>query len=169
LTVHVGREGTLSKDLSSFNGYMEKVSRELKRGKTYSDIAVWLPLEDGRMMGEYPDELQVPGSQAAWELRYVYAPEEARGHHPLWVSHPFLKKAAFEDGRLTIGDTAFRALYVDVQYLSLEGLLTIVRLAREGLPVVLKRTPREPGRAKTAEYAQQLAELKGLQNVSVDF
>jgi len=64
-TVHVGREGSLAKDLRAFNSYMERVSSLMKRGRTWSDVAVYLPLEDAWISGEYPKALRYPSSSSA--------------------------------------------------------------------------------------------------------
>jgi hypothetical protein len=160
-TVDVGRhEGSLSKDLGPFNAYLERVSQQMKQGRTYSDVALWLPLEDGRMDRDYPEELQIPGSSHPYELRYVYPPEEVRGYHPLYVSNALLRDVAVRNGTISIGDAAFRALYVDVKYLAIKGLETLLRLAREGLPIVLKRTPLQPGRAKSPQYGSMIEQLR---------
>jgi hypothetical protein len=165
-TVHVGRKGSLSAELSCFNEYMTKVSSIMRRGRTYSDVAVYLPLEDSWMAGEYPPELQMKWSWGAYELRYVHPPEELKGYHPLWVNGHFLEKARIEKGRLRVGDLLFSSLVVDVEYLDSKTLDTVLALAREGLPVCMKRVPREPGRMKSGTYETRLAELFSLGNVS---
>lgn len=160
-TVHVGRhQGSLSNKLSSFNAYLEKVSDLMKQGRTYSDVAVWLPLEDGRIERDYPEELKVPGSSHPYELRYVYPPEELRGHHPLYVSNALLQDVPVTHGAIKVGDAIFRALYVDVKYLAIEGLETVLRLAREGLPIILKQIPLQPGRAKSPRFSAMIKELQ---------
>ena len=82
-TVHVGSKGTLAKDLPAFNAYMGKVSEIMKKGKTYSDVAVYIPMEDGWIAGEYPAELQIPSSWSQYELRYIKRPI-------LFFEHSFL-------------------------------------------------------------------------------
>lgn len=162
-SVHLGRnEGALSQVARDLNAYLERVCQFMKRGRTYSDVAVWLPLEDGRMELDYPPERQIPGASHPYELRYVKAPEELAGYHPLYVSNALVKDARVVNGALSVGDAVFRALYVDVKYLALEGLETLVRLAQEGLPVVLKQVPLQPGRAKSPRYAALIAQLRRL-------
>ena len=162
-TVHVGRnEGTLNKDLRPLNAYLELVSSHMKMGRTYSDVAVWLPLEDGRMDRDYPAELVVPGSSHPYEMRYVYPPSEVRGHHPLYVSNSLLQDAEVQVGTVSAGDAVFKALYIDVKYLAIEGLETAVRLAQGGLPVVLKQDPLQPGRNKNPKYSSLIQDLKAL-------
>ena len=159
-SVHVGRnEGALSQAAKGLNAYLERVSLLMKRGRTYSDVAVWLPLEDGRMELDYPPERQIPGASHPYELRYVRPPEETCGHHPLYVSNALVRGVPVVDGTLTVGDAVFRALYVDVKYLAIEGLETVIRLAQEGLPVILKQIPLQPGRAKSPRYAALIAQL----------
>jgi hypothetical protein len=56
-------------------------------------------------------------------------------------------------------------LYVDVEWLDHEALAQVLRLARQGLPVCLVRTPRQPGRQPREAYAADLAALQMLPNV----
>lgn len=166
-TVHVGKEGLLAKDLLSFNEYLTKVSHFMKIGRTYSDLALWLPVEDGRMGGEYEGpQKDVPGAVAQWEMRYVYTPEETSGYHPLWVTNSALESATVKDNKLYVADMCFRALYIDVKYLSLEGLRTISQLNAKGLPVVLKQIPSQPGRVKVDDYDDIMNVIKS--NVTAD-
>jgi len=168
-TIHVGAKGNLAKDIPTFNNYMEKVSSIMKKGKTYSDVAVYIPMEDGWIAGEYPKELQTPGAWSAFELRYIQMPVELKGYHPLWINHHFLKNAELINNQLHVGDAVFNALYIDVNYLDSEALTTILNLAKKGFPVCIKRMPKEPGKIKSVDYKKRLAELMQLKNVSKEF
>lgn len=164
-TVHVGAAGALADELPAFNLYMEKVSAIMKKGRTYSDIAVYLPLEDSWRAGEYPKELQLPWTWGQYELRYVKFPAELEGYHPLWINHEFLKNAKYINNRLYCGDAVFSLLYLDVDYLDAEALDTVLALAKKGLPVCLKKTPKQPGKIKSPAYPEKIAQLKKLVNV----
>jgi len=168
-TVHVGRNGKLTPELPAFNRYIEQVAGVMRRGRTYSDVAVYLPLEDAWIAGEYPQELQFPWAWGAYELRYVHVAEELKGYHPLWINHDFLKRGALRDGVLCCGEARFSSLYIDVDHLDSEALATILDLAERGFPVCLKKRPRQPGRLKSATYREQLDRLERLENVSSDF
>jgi hypothetical protein len=168
-TVHVGEQGALAPNLPGFNRYMERVADYMRRGRTYTDVAVYLPLEDSWIAGEYPPELQMKWSWGAYELRYVAMPAELRGHHPLWINHRFLEEGALRDGELCCGEARFSCLYVDVEHMDGAALGTILALAEKGFPVCLKRRPREPGRNKSDDYAERLDRLAALPNVSADF
>ena len=172
-SVHVGPDSAFASELPAFNGYMEKVCAAMKLGRPYSDVAVYLPIEDQWMKGELPSEQQKPSAKYHWELHYLRPPAELFGRQPLWVSLPFLKRARFEDGRLRFGEAEFSLLYVDCEWLDGEGLSQVLRLAQAGLPVCLKRIPKRPGRAadkRTArEYQQTSDVLTRLNNVSSDF
>ncbi|MFH0945748.1 MAG: glycosyl hydrolase [Planctomycetota bacterium] len=168
-TVHVGESGALAKDLKEFNRYLEKVSGFMQRGRTWSDVAVYLPLEDAWIAGEYPEELQFPWAWGAYELRYVRFAEELSGHRPLWVNQRFLEEAELVDGVLNCGDARFTSLYVDVTDLDSGALDTILDLAKKGLPVCLKKRPGEAGRNKSADFASRLDELASLPAVSSRF
>jgi hypothetical protein len=168
-TVHVGREGSLAPNLAAFNAYMEKVSALMKRGRPYSDVAVYLPLEDSWVAGEYPQALQIPwGASDFYELRAVRFPGELKGYHPLWINNEFLKRGTITNGRLRVGDLTFSTLYVDASYLDAESLGTILRLAKAGLPICLKRAPKQAGHIKSHAFASQVKQLLSLKNVSTD-
>ncbi len=172
-SVHVGSDGSLARELPAFNGYMEKVCAAMKLGRPYSDVAVYLPIEDQWMKGELPDEQQKPSAKCHWEMHYLRPPVELFGRQPLWVSLPFLKSARFEDGRLRCAEAEFNLLYVDCELLDGDVLTEVSRLAKAGLPVCLKRIPKRPGRAvdkRTAkEYQRTLDALTMLNNVSSYF
>ncbi|HLF63874.1 MAG TPA: glycosyl hydrolase [Saprospiraceae bacterium] len=192
-TTYVGPGGSLSPELPAFNAYIEKVSGILQRGKTYTDVAVYIPYEDGVMKGAYPPERQRVWVWGEYELRYVYPPKEAEGYHPLWINRHFLEQAEIthpgpllrrerthpnpllrREGigkrvKLKVGDAEFSVLYIDVEYMDVRALRRVLALARQGLPVCLKRFPKEPGKMKSGEYADMLNALASLQNVSEDF
>jgi len=168
-TVHVGPEGTLSRDLALFNGYMESVARVMRQGRTYSDVAVYLPLEDAWIAGEYPEELQFPWAWGAYELRYVEMPAELAGFHPLWINHDFLAEGGLCGAALRCGEARFSSLYVGVDHLDSGALDTILDLAERGFPICLAKRPREPGRMKSGDYEERLDKLISLDNVSDSF
>ncbi|OGB68530.1 MAG: hypothetical protein A2Y94_09310 [Caldithrix sp. RBG_13_44_9] len=165
-TVHVGRRGKLLKELPSFNHYLTRVSQIMQKGQAYSQIAVYLPLEDAWIAGEYPPELQMPWSWGEYELRYPQLPAEVKGYHPLWINQEFLQKGEVHNQLLHCGDQIFGALYLDVNYLDHLSLQAILQLARQGLPIYLAKLPQEPGMKKNSAYQKLLQELLALPNVS---
>ncbi|UTW63803.1 hypothetical protein KFE98_06590 [bacterium SCSIO 12741] len=168
-TTYFGPGGSLSEELPAFNAYMEKVSGILQKGVTYSDVAVYIPYEDGVMQGAYPKERQRVWVWGEYEMRYIDPPEETEGYHPLWINRHFLEQAQFEDGKLKVGDAQFSMLYVDVKYMDVRALERIVQLAKVGLPVCLKWIPMEPGKIKSGKYGDLLSKLRSLPNVSNEF
>jgi len=164
-SVHVGRKGSLSEHLADFNEYMKKVSRMMRKGKTYADMAVYLPLEDARIAGEYPKELQLPWAWGQYELRYREFNKELDGYHPLWINLDFLEKGKIENGELLVGSNRFKALYIDADYLDKQALERIGELAGEGFKVVLKNTAEQAGYVKDPAFDQKIANLKKLPNV----
>lgn len=168
-TTYFGPGGSLEPELPAFNAYMEKVSGIMQKGKTYTDVAVYVPYEDGVMKGPYPPERQRVWVWGEYELRYIFPPEETDGYHPLWINRHFLNKAEYIKGKLTVGDAQFSMLYIDVEYMDFRALKRILELAKQGLPVCLKRTPREPGKIKSGNYADVLDELVSMKNVSAVF
>ena len=167
-SVHVGPEAFFKEQLKDFNQYMTTVSNYMKKGQVYSDVALYLPLEDSWMGVEYPDSLQMPWVWGEYELRYVWAPEYLKGYQPLWVNNKVLTEGRLENNRLYFGDLSFSSLAVDVEYLDLAALKQVVRLAEAGLPVLLARQPKQPGKNKVGEYAELLKKLAALPNVSAN-
>ena len=151
-------------DLKEFNDYMTTVSEYMRKGKNYSDLAVYMPLEDAWMGGAYPDSMRKVKAffWGQYEMRFIDTPEEYKGMQPLWVNEHFLKSATFENGTLHCGKAAFKALYCDVEYMEISALQEIIRLAEAGLPVIMARMPKEPGMVKHEEYNDLLAQLSTL-------
>jgi len=165
-TVHVGPDSGFAAEIPRLNQYMERVCGQMKQGRPFSSVALYLPHEDQWMRGELPSELQKPSAKYHWEMHYLRPPRELAGYQPLWISTPFLRQARFEDGLLRVGATELSLLYVDCEWLDADALNEILRLAKAGLPVCLKQKPSQPGRNKTDGYAQQVAELASLSNVA---
>ena len=149
--------------------YMESICTIMREGKPYTDVAVYLPLEDVRVDDELPLDLQKVSSKYVYELQETKLPRFLKGRHPLWVSIPFLDDAQYADGRLNCGPAQFNWLYVDTVWLDLETVSTLLRLARLGLPICLVRTPQEPGHTKHSDYDQAVTELRMLPNVTKDW
>ncbi len=158
-TVEVGPGAALASDLPAFNAYLDRACAALRRGTTLSRLAVYLPLEDNRMRHRLPDHLRRPSAEYWWELQYQRFPEDASPYRPLWITAPFLEKADVQDGRLWIGNASFPALLLDVGWLEAASLAEILRLARRGLPVCLRRAPSEPGRRKSESFERDLVSL----------
>jgi len=168
-SVHVGPDSYFADELPAFNRYMENVSVIMKRGKTYSDVAVYLPIEDTRMLNRLPKKMEKPSAFYHWEMHYTKIPAELKGYHPLWISAYFLKSARYKKGTLYCEDARFTSLYIDVKWIDHDALTQILRLAKQCLPICLKHRPKEPGRIKTSAYSKMVSELMALKNVSSDF
>lgn len=165
-TTYFGPGGSLEPELPAFNAYMEKVSGIMQKGKTYSDVAVYIPYEDGVMQGAYPPERRRVWVWGEYEMRYIDPAEEVMGYHPLWINRHFLEMAEWDGKHLNIGDASFSTLYIDVSYMDIRALSRILDLAKEGLPICLKGLPDQPGNIKSEEFGSMLNELTGLENVS---
>lgn len=168
-TTYFGPNGSLTPELPAFNSYIEKVSGLMQKGRTYTDVAVYIPYEDGVMKGAYPPERQRVWVWGEYELRYVYPPEETEGYHPIWINHHFLEEAKYENDKLVVGDAQFSSLYCDVAYMDVRALKKVLAFAKEGLPVCMKRLPQQPGLNKSNDYSKMLEELSSLKNVSSQF
>lgn len=151
-------------NLKNFNRYMTTVSQYMRKGQNYSDLAVYMPLEDAWMGGFYPDSVRKVKAffWGEYEMRFINTPEAYKGLQPTWVNEHFLKTASFKNGELSCGKAKFKALYCDVEYMEYTALQEVVRLAKAGLPVLLVRDPKEPGRVRHQEYAELLDRLHRL-------
>lgn len=168
-TTYFGPNGSLTAELPAFNSYIEKVSSYMQKGKIYTDVAVYIPYEDGVMKGAYPQEKQRVWVWGEYEMRYIYPPEEVQGYHPIYINRYFLENAVYENNKLKVGGSEFSCLYIDVNYLDIRALKKITELANQGLPVCLKKNPKQPGANKSNTFAKYISELSELKNVSSDF
>ena len=165
-TTYFGPGGSLENELGDFNSYMEKVSGHMQKGRSYSEVAVYIPYEDGVMKGAYPPERQRVWVWGEYELRYIFPPEELTGHQPLWINRHYLSRSRLENGKLLIGDAAFSSLYVDVEYMDYRALQKVLELAQQGFPICFKNLPSQPGKLKMEGYQDMVREIIALPNVS---
>lgn len=168
-TCYIGPGGSLTEELPAFNAYVEKVSGFLQKGKTYTDVAVYIPYEDAVMQGAYPPERQRVWVWGEYEMRYIHTPEEVAGYHPLWINRHFLEKAKLVNKKLLVGEATFSLLYIDVKYMDIRALKRILQLAKKGLPICIKQTPAQPGPSKSEAYSKMLKQLYALENVFSNF
>jgi hypothetical protein len=164
-SVHVGPDSGFIDELADFNKYMAEISEIMSKGKTYSNIAVYLPLEDNWMLDRLPEEYDRPSAFFYWELQYQRFPEELRGYHPLWVSMELLPETEVAGGKLICRNAEYNELYVDVEWLDENSLDEILRLAGKGLRICLKKIPKRPGHIQTDSYMQKLNKLSKMVNV----
>ena len=165
-TTYFGPGGSLEEELPEFNAYMEKVSGHMQKGITYSDVAVYIPYEDGVMKGPYPKERQRVWVWGEYEMRYIDPPKELEGYHPIWINRHFLENAKVKDGKLCIGDAEFSYLYFDVKYMDERAMQRIYELASQGIKIITASHPEEPGKNKNPDYEKWYSEMKALPNVS---
>ncbi len=169
-SVHVGSSGTLFEELKPFNNYMQQISSAMKQGVTYSDVAVYAPIEDSWVAGEMPKNKQFLWSWAAYEHRYTYLPTALKAYRPLWINKDFLQQAVYKNNVLVVGNCTFKCLYTDVTYIDIASLRIILALAKKGLPICLSNIPKQPGFKKTPKkYDHVLQQLKRLPNVKTDW
>lgn len=168
-TSYIGPGGSLTEELPKLNSYVEKVSNYMQRGRTYTDVAVYIPYEDGVMKGALPKEKQRVWVWGEYEMRYIHTPEELAGYHPLWINRYFLEKAKVVNKKLLINKSIFSVLYIDVKYLDIRSLRRILQLAKSGLLICIKQPPQQPGFNKVSEYDIILSQLLKLQNVKSEF
>ncbi|MCY4543823.1 MAG: glycosyl hydrolase, partial [Gemmatimonadetes bacterium] len=167
-TTHVGPDSGFARRLPAFNAYMTEAADFVKQGRTYTDVAVYLPLEDHWMRHMLPEDRRGPAANYYWELQTVQRPGALLGYHPLWITTPFLQEAVVVDGRVRYGEAMFSVLYVDVEWLDGEALAALLRLAREGAHIVIPRRPAAPGHRPPTDYEDRLGELMSQSLVTVD-
>ena len=169
-SVHLAPTAYFIDQLKDFNNYMTLVSSYMRRGRNYSDVALYLPVEDCQQVLNMPKNRpayqRVPGTQGQHQLRYEEAPQYLEGYQPIWVNREVLTGAKVRDGRMVYDKTTFSALAIDVKFVDIVSLRQILRLAKAGLPIILTQTPSQPGRNKSSEYGKILEEIKALPNVS---
>jgi hypothetical protein len=165
-TTHIGKGGALAEEIPNFNKYLEEVSSFMKKGNTWSDIAVYLPTEDAWTAGKMPKEKQFIWAWGYYEMRYKYFPDELKGYNPTWINGTFLEKSTLKNGVLKVGNAGYKALYIDAEYLEYDVLKRLVDLAENKFKIILKRVPKEPGTKMHQDYSQLVAELIKSANVS---
>jgi hypothetical protein len=165
-TTHIGNNGSLAAELPQFNKYLELVSDYMKKGNTYTDIAVYLPAEDAWCDGIMPKEKQFIWAWGYYEMRYRYFPEELNGYNPTWINASFLEKASLKNGVLKVGHAEYKAIYVDAQYLEYRAVKRLAELAVMGFRIILKKDPVEPGTLLHADYRELVNDLKKCKSVS---
>ncbi|MFP4370477.1 MAG: glycosyl hydrolase, partial [Candidatus Kapaibacterium sp.] len=164
-TTHVGPDGELAPFLKDLNKYMENKAYYMRRGRVYSEAAVYLPWEDALIAGELPEDKQMKWSWGEYEMRYVDMPKELNGFNPLWINGDFLIAAKVKNGKLVVKDQSFSLLYLDAEFLDYTSLKEIYRLANDGMELVLKNVPLEPGRIRHKDYKVLVDELTRMENV----
>ena len=166
-TVYIGEGSKLTPEIRPFNAYLEKVSSYMRKGVTYSDVAVYLPTEDAWTAGILPKEKRLRWSWGYYEMRYVYFPDELAGYNPTWINGEFLQKAEVKNGVMNVGGAACKALYIDVAYLDFNVLKRVVELAESGLTIILKQVPKEPGTLLHSDYASLIEKLNTLKTSAI--
>lgn len=158
-TVHVSPHGQLASSLLHSNTYLESVCSMMSRGKTYSRMGVYFPLEDQWMKDELPAELLKPSSNYYWELQEVHMPDALLPYRPLWISGAWLEDMICDGGKLSCGAQTFPAFLVDAEWMQYQHLKKLVDLTVQGAPIIWKRFPKEPGYTKHTEYTLQIRRL----------
>ena len=73
-TTHVGPDSGFAGRLPAFNAYLTEAADFVKQGRTYTDVAVYLPLEDHWMRHMLPEDRRGPAANYYWELQTVERP-----------------------------------------------------------------------------------------------
>ncbi len=168
-TTHIGEKGKLKDEMKEFNQYLEKVSSYMKKGTSYSQVAVYLPTEDAWIKGVMPKDKQFKWAWGYYEMRYVYFPEELNTYSPTWINYEFLQKGEVKNGNLVVGDAEYHFIYIDAEYLDFKVVKRLLELANENVEIVIKRKPKEPGFKKQKDYDKIVEMLFKYKNVGSYF
>ena len=138
----------------------------MRRGRTCSQLAVYLPIEDNRMLrpAAAPSGAR-PAAQYYWEMRHEVVPREAEPYHPLWISAAFLRGASWDGRRLHAGAAEFEALLPGLRLARRRGAGRRPPPGRGGAAGGPVGRPRRPGRGEPGDYEAKLDALLGLPNV----
>lgn len=164
-SVHLGDSGMLARNIKEFNQYLEKLSSWMRKGNTYSDVAVYLPTEDAWIAGYMPKELQFKWAWGYYEMRYNTFSSELKPYSPTWINGEFLEKSRVENDILKVGNANYKALYVDAKYVEYNVVKQLLKLSKEGFPIILKQKPSEPGINKHKDYNDLVLEILDHENV----
>lgn len=137
--VHLGDSSLLTPHLRDFNAYLTTVSRHLRRGRPYHQVAQYLPTEDAWLAGEMPIDRQFVWAWGHYEMRYVEPSAEVAAYAPLWVNGSVLAEAQLRDGRLHVGETSVEGLYVKASHVDARIAPKVEELREAGFPVIVKR------------------------------
>ena len=159
-STHVGPTGSIAGDLKQFNSYLETVASYMMKGNTFCDIGVYLPTEDAWMAGVMPKEKQFIWAWGNYEMRYVYFPDELASYNPVWINREFLEKGTVADGIFKVGNAEFKTLYFNSKYLDYNVIKRLAQLTDEGLKIVLKQNPSEPGAVIHPDYSALLEKIR---------
>jgi hypothetical protein len=159
-STHIGPAGSFAGELPQFNKYLETVSSYMKKGFTFSDIAVYLPTEDAWTSGIMPKEKQFIWAWGNYEMRYIYFPDELASYNPVWINYEFLEKGHVTNGVFNVGNASFKFLYINSRYLDYKVIKRLDDLADQGLQIVLKQLPVEPGAVLHKDYDRLLDRIK---------
>lgn len=165
-TTHIGEKGNLKEEIKEFNEYLQKVSSYMKKGSTYSQVAVYLPTEDAWIKGIMPKDKQFKWAWGYYEMRYVYLPEELKTFSPTWINYEFLKKGKVKNGNLIVGDARYNSIYIDAEYLDYKVVKRMLELAKKNVEIIIKNKPKEPGFKKHKDYDKIVSQIFKYKNVS---
>lgn len=166
-TTYIGPDSSLTPYLESFNQYINQLSNFMTKGYTYTDFAMYFPLEDAWIQGKYPNELRCPGAVNYYDFRYLKKPTCLQGYQPLWISTHFLQQSHYnpKTGLLQHHDCLFHSLYVESHWLDYETLECLLKLGHQGLPIYMVHVPQQAGTSKKHQFETLLQQLLILPNV----
>ncbi|MGQ9701473.1 MAG: glycosyl hydrolase [bacterium] len=164
--VHIGADSSFAGEISEFNNYLEKISEFMRHGNSYADIAVYLPLEDTWMANKLPETMQKPSAHYHWELQYIKFSDTLLGFRPIWITNHFLKNAEYCANNLVIGGMKLHLIYIESEWLDINSLHNLIKLAKQGCPICIMKKPLQPGFKKDKNYDNLVKELFSQKSVS---
>jgi hypothetical protein len=168
-STHMGPNGGLWRDLPAFTGYLQRCQSVLQDGKPDSEVLLYFPFADTIHGGEEKLTLFTMHNQDAW----LYPTTFYKTAMEMWeqgitfdfTSDDMLARATVKDGRIILGNNAFKALVVPgVKHMPVATMETLVKLSAQGGKVVFyeKDSPKAMDVPGFLEHDKQKAVLNDL-------
>ena len=106
-----------------------------------------------------PKEKQFIWAWGFYEMRYIYFPDELASYNPVWINQEFLEKGKIINGTFNVGDANFKILYFNSKYLDYKVIKRLADLAAQGLQIVMKQIPKEPGAIIHKDYQSLIEKI----------
>ncbi len=158
--------------ISSLNTYITTICRAMYKRRPYQGSIAILCRHSDLLMNE------VSAKNDAANHKIFKIPQVAEGYHPLWISEESLKLCS-AISRTNNGNSScsllrlqnehtfidFCGIIVDCEWLSLSTVEKLLVIVQQKVPIILLRSPKEPGTVppmRLANYNRKVVELQNL-------
>jgi hypothetical protein len=157
-STHMGRNGGLWRDLSAFNGYIQRCQSILQYGKPDSEVLLYYPIHDlwHHQQGKLPLFTVHNQSEWLWTTPFYKTSMDLWNHGITfdYASDRMLATATVSDGKIVLGNNTFHALVLPgVKRMQPETAKRILELQAQGAKIMVQGGwPQDvPGYHKQAE------------------